>query len=166
MRKLTVGTENMQLLEVLRTKCFQCHEKYWPKEAFILSVIMDSRQRFHTLEVKIKLSAIPLEDIALSVISFFLFAGATSTKNCTEHCCHKSAPLEWGATCSPSLIPTFVESLIITLTYDEKIMRESLLCQHVDVFYLLVMKHVSMCRCFLCFLMVEHERIRISSWSG
>ena len=98
MRKLTVGTENIQLLEMLRTKCFQSHENYWLKEAFIPSVIMDSRQRFPALEVKIKLSAMPLEGIALSVVSFFLFAGAASTKNCTEHCYHKSAPLEWGVT--------------------------------------------------------------------
>ena len=41
---------------------------------------MDSRQRFPALEVKIKLSAMPLEGIALSVVLFFLFAGATSRK--------------------------------------------------------------------------------------
>ena len=28
MQKLTVGTENIQLLEMLRTKCFQSHENY------------------------------------------------------------------------------------------------------------------------------------------
>ena len=44
-----------------------------------------------------KLSAMPLEGIALSValsvLSFSLFAGAESTTNCTEHSYHKSAPL-------------------------------------------------------------------------
>ena len=31
--------------------------------------------------------------IPLSVVSFVLFAGAASTKNCTEHCYHHGAPL-------------------------------------------------------------------------
>ena len=61
-------------------------------EATIPSVV-DSRQRFLALEVKIKLGAMPLDGIALSVVSFFLFAGAASTRNCTEHSYHKSAPL-------------------------------------------------------------------------
>ena len=43
--------------------------------------VVDSRQGFLALEVEIKLSAMPLEGIALSVVSFFLFAGAASTKN-------------------------------------------------------------------------------------
>ena len=49
-------------------------------------------QRLPALEVKIELSAMPLDGIAFSVVSFFLFARAVSTTNCTESY-HKSAPL-------------------------------------------------------------------------
>ena len=57
----------------------------------------------------------PLEGIALSVVSFFLFAGAASTKNCTEHCYHKSAPLEWGVTSWTAYTPLgfFAEAIQI-----------------------------------------------------
>ena len=74
LQKLNVETESMHRLETFwePLRRFQSHEIFWQKEeAFILSVV-DSRQRFPALEVKIKLSAMPLEGIALSVVSFFL----------------------------------------------------------------------------------------------
>ena len=77
----------------LYLKCFPSHKKFLPKEDAFIPSVVDSRQRFPALEAKFKLSAMPLEGSALSVVSFFLFAGTASTKNCTEHCYHKSAPL-------------------------------------------------------------------------